>query len=434
MNTAKPQARTGASRPLALALGLALALPGAAGAVRLDYEVGLSALRSDNIALRDGEEIEDTVLMPWLTFGATHESSALRLDARGNLQYLHYVDDTFDDGLRGALSGQATWTVVEERLDLVVEDYLSRQPVDSLMAFSPDNEQQANVFTAGPTLRARLGGSGRGEIDLRYANSRAEDNPAFDSDRFSAALRAIRDLDTTRTLSGSLEATEVDYDVGDVNDYVRYDAYASYGARLRSIDATVDVGYSRVEPEGPRESDSAPLFRTRLAWRPTARSTLDLAASHAIADAAQDLMVLETDDGTPQVPIVPDLYRQQRVEFGYQYQGARFDARVRPYYQRVKYLDRAAQPPDESGRGGVLDLGMRLRPLTRLSFVAALDRRDIGTLDRVDEDLSAGLFLDHSFTRHWQGTLGVQHRRRDSNDAAQEYAENVVVVGFSFRR
>ena len=65
-----------------------------------------------------------------------------RLDARGNLQYLHYVDGSFDDGFRGALSAQAGWTLIQERLEFVVEDYLSRQPIDTLAAFSPGNEQR----------------------------------------------------------------------------------------------------------------------------------------------------------------------------------------------------------------------------------------------------------------------------------------------------
>lgn len=421
--------------PAALAAALALALPGPAGAVRLDYEVGVSALRSDNIGLADTGGVEETVLMPWLRFGATQEGSRFRLDAHGSLQYLDYRDDTFDDGFRGSLSGQALWTVVDERIDFVVEDYLSRQPIDTLSAFNRGNEQQTNVFVAGPTFHARFGAAARGQLDLRYANSRAEETDSFDSDRYNAALRLLRDFGPTRSGGLNLEATRVDYDLGARNaDYTRYDGYFSYANRLRRFDLTVDAGYTRLEPDDGSDERSSPLFRGRLGWRPSARSSFDVGASYEFADAAQDLVTLEEGAGTPQVAIGPDVYRQRRVDAGYAFDGARFDLRVRPYYQRVSYVDSLALPLDETRKGGLLEVGYRLRPRTRLSFTATRDDRDFSDLSREDRESTLGLGLENEFTRNWRGRIDVQRRERNSSVAGQDYEEDAVTVSFSYRR
>lgn len=417
------------------AVVVAAATPGSASAVRLDYELGLSVLRSDNIGLSDTGEVEDTVVSPGIRFSASQEGSTFRLDARGNLQYLYYVDDSFDDGFRGALSAQAGWTLVEERLEFVVEDYLSRQPIDTLAAFSPGNEQQANMFIAGPTLFARLGDATRAQLDLRYGNSHAEENAAFDSDRYTAALRGQREFSRTRRIGLNAEATRVDYDIPlPGTDYTRYDGYLSYGAELRRLDITVEAGYSRLELEDRPDSHSDPLFRGRVTWRLSPRSAFDAGVGYQFIDAAQDLVVLETGAGNPQVPIGPDVYRQRRADVGYRYDGERFDLRAGGYFQRVNYVDAIAADSDQDSHGGGIEVGYRVRPRTRLSFLSAFDTRDYGDLAREDDESTLGVALTHEFTRNWSTRLDLLRRQRDSSEAGQDYDENAAAISITYRR
>jgi hypothetical protein len=410
-------------------------LPGSASAVRLDYELGVSVLRSDNIGLSGAAPVEDTVVSPGLRFTASQQGSTFRLDARGDLQYLHYVDDSFDDGFRGALSAQAAWTVIDERLEFVVEDYLSRQPIDTLAAFSPGNEQQANMFIAGPTLYGRFGDATRAQLDLRYGNSQAEETTSFDSDRYSAALRAEREFSRTRRIGLNAEATEVDFDVPlPGTDYTRYDGYLSYRAELRRFDVEIDAGYSRLELDQRPGSHSDPLFRGRLAWKPSARSTLDASVGYQFIDAAQDLVLLDAGAGNPQVPIRPDVYRQRRAELGYRFDGVRFDVSLDGYVQRMDYVDAATAASDQDNHGGAFEVGYRLRPRTRLSFLAAMDTRDYRGLSREDEESILGVGLNHEFTRNWSARLDVLRRERNSTDAGQDYDEHAAGISITYRR
>jgi hypothetical protein len=116
-----------------------------------------------------------------------------------------------------------------ERLDWVFQDYMSPQQINDLASSSPDNEQQVNLFVTGPTLYARFGAATRGQFDLRYGNSYAEENDDFNGDRYSAAARVLHDLDATSAISGNLEAADVEYDdSAQTSDYKRYDAYVGY--------------------------------------------------------------------------------------------------------------------------------------------------------------------------------------------------------------
>jgi len=377
-----------------------------------------------------------------LRFDVEQAGSTLRLNMRGNLQYLDYRDDTFDDGFRGSFSGQARWTMLPERLEWTFEDYVSRQPIDTLSAFNPGNEQQTNVFVTGPSLFARMGEATRGQLDLRYSNSYAEDNDTFNGDRYNVAARVLHELSTSKRITGNLEATRAEFDNALLNsDYTRYDGYASYTSEFRTVDFGIDVGYSRLEfKDDARDDASAPLVRGNLDWKISPRSTLTANLSYEFADAAQDLIVNDVgpetpiigDSGSPEVPVTPDVFRQRRLELGYQFAGERFNFQVRPYYQRIRYVDALVQ--DESSRGGLIQASYQLRPRLTLSLLAAQETRKFDDLSREDKDFTASLSLVNEFTRHWSGRIDLQRRERNSSIAGQDYDENAAIVSFTYRR
>ncbi|HEX2083409.1 MAG TPA: hypothetical protein VHF86_08015, partial [Xanthomonadaceae bacterium] len=76
-------------RRAALTLALSLALPAWAQeqSLRIDYEVGLSGMHTDNIELVETGEDSETVFAPTLTLEARKDSSAVQLRARGGFQF-----------------------------------------------------------------------------------------------------------------------------------------------------------------------------------------------------------------------------------------------------------------------------------------------------------------------------------------------------------
>lgn len=424
----------------ALTVALLAALPGAAQAIDIQYEVGAGVLHSDNIGLSDTDPQSDTVFSPQLRFDAEQAGSTFRLNARGNVQYLDYLDNTFDDGFRGAFTGAGVWTMIPERLDWTFEDYLSRQPIDTLSAFSPGNEQQANLFVTGPSLYLHLGEATTGQIDLRYSNSYAEENEDFNSDRYNAAARVERSLSPTQAISANVEATRVRYDSALNADYTRYDGYGRYTSQFRTVDLSVDLGYSRLEFENSPKDDWLPLVRGNLAWHMSPRSTLDADLSYEYSDAADDLVVTDIngnapdldDFGNPTVAVRPEVYKQRRLELGYQFTGERVGFEVRPYYQRISYIDTTLQ--DERDFGGFAELSYRLRPRMTLLVAAAHEDRKFEGLARRDKESIGSIALVNEFTQHWSARFELQRRERNSTEIGQDYHENAAIVSFTYRR
>lgn len=435
--------RTGKARLWLALLGV---LSGSATAIDLDHEVGVAIQQSDNINLSENNPIEETVVSPRMFFEATQIGSRVELAAQGNVEYRHYVDDSFDDEVRGRFAGALNWKMIPERLDFVVQDYLSLQPVSEFVEFSPDNQQQVNVFVAGPTLHARFNPVTRGQLDLRYIDSYAEEREEFNSDRLNVAARLLRQTSRRNSLSANIEASDVSFDEGgQAADYRRYDGYVNSTMRGRRVDLLLDVGYTRLELDdeavlaGRDANSSHPLGRATINWRMSPRSALATTLRYQLSDATLSLMEpLDfdrrnfNDFRVPDSLAEPNVFRERFARVRYTYAGDRLTLSLAPYYRRVRYEEALVE--DQNRRGLVAGMDYRLGPRLTLSAYAAREDREFPDIGREDEDLVARVGLAKRFSQNWTGRMDFQRRERDSTEPGRSYDENSVMVSFSFRR
>lgn len=429
-------------RPIRTALFMAvlLGIPHVAPAAHINYETGVALWHSDNINLSQLDEDDETVLAPELRFDIDQLGATLQLLARGDIQYLDYLGDTFDDELRGELAGQANWTLSPGRLNWVLEDYLTNQPVDLLTGFTPENQQQVNVLITGPSLFVRFGPATRGQLDLRYSNSYAEENESFNGDRYSVAAHLLRELNATDDLSMTVEASEADFDASLPGaQYSRYDGYISYGRRLKSLVLRIDLGYSQLDLADGLDNESAPLARGSLDWSASPSSTFSADLAYQFADAAQDLVSRGSDMDTPiselenaQVAVRPEVFREHRIELVYTFTGERTLLRAGPRYQRVDY--QTSLSPDQTNETSFVAIDYRLRPGWQLSLQASHENRNYDDRARRDRDNVIGAGVTYEASSHWVWRFDVEHRERNSSAAGQDYDENVALVSFSYRR
>lgn len=423
-----------------LPAAILLVVPGHAAAVRIDYQFDLSLLHSDNIALSTTEPVSDTAVASQLSFDARQSGGDLLLKSRGQLQRIHYLGDNFPAEWRGGFAGQLEWTLVPQRVSFVVEDYLTREPVNLLNSLAPDNQQQVNVLVAGPDLAARLGPATRAELELRYGNSHADETPSFNGHRYSAAARVLRDTSATRRGSLNLETTRAEFDLSPR--YTLRNAYVGFGMERPAFSLDLAVGSSRLDPWIGGTSGDTELLRGNLYWRATPRSVLSAGWRSGFSDAAEYLVAHGQDLDAPAPPdlrllefpvhIGAGAFRERRVEMGYRFDGERLAVEVRPYDERILYLDGTV--PDHRSRGGSLELDYRLRPRTTLSLVAARQNRRYLDIAREDTDFLASVGFVERVTRHWSWRVDLQHRRRDSSMEGQAYDGNAAILAITYER
>jgi hypothetical protein len=436
-------------RRIALCIALLAALPTGAQAAQINYSIGGTIEHSDNIALTETNPQEESTLSTDIDFDLTQTGRNTTLAARGNLEYLYYTGDLFDDDVRATLVGTFNWNTWQDRLKLIVEDYASYEPIDVLAADAPNNQQQVNVFVAGAQFNLRPGAATRTRIDLRYNNYWAEETDDFNGDRYNAAFTLWQEPSPTTRIAATVEGSEVKYDQVSLDtlgaDYQRLDTYVTWNRNLSDIDLEIRAGYSWIELTDYNTKDDAPLFRTLLTWRASARSTLDMGLYYQFSDAAQELMTDVTDPmgvpvtpgGTPtvdptDVTIGPDLYRQRRVDVGYRYNGERFSASVRPYYEDNDYIDPTAESEGSYGIG--VGMSWAIQSSLFLTGSMSASYRSFDSFDRDDDDFSVYIGLLKIFTRHWSMGFDLRHQERNSNVPEASYDENAAIFSVRYTR
>ncbi|MGY0634495.1 hypothetical protein [Luteimonas sp. A478] len=416
-------------------LALMLAISGTCAAAEIDYELGLSGAHSSNIALSEDAETSDTILAPRLRFAVAQRGSAFALQARGLVEHRDYLDDTFPREWRGELAGQAEWTIAPDRFSLVLEDYLSHQPVDIGAGLSPGNLQRVNVFIAGPTFQTRFNGTTRAQLDVRAAKSYAEVTEEFNGDRLSAAARLQRETGSLGHVALNLVASEVEFDdPGQDSDYSRTDAYASYRRELAHGSFELDLGRSWVDPDRGGSTVSATLARAGFVWAPTGRSRFDLQARYQLADSAQELIIRQIDLAEPMIQelfastleVNADVHRQRRLQLDYRFRGDRLELRLRPRYRSYRYLQSTLS--DREDVSGYTELAYRIRPRTTLAIYATALNREFMTTQRKDRDRIYGIRAEHRWTRHLTTQVGFHRNTRDSTTSGFSYGENVATI------
>lgn len=412
-----------------------------AGAWELNYSLDMALGYSDNINQSATDPVGQTILIPRLDFDFKEEGASLEARAVGQVEYRDYLQGDFGNEVRGQLSGVATWIILPHRLNFDFEDYASVQPVDILAPNAPNNQQQTNVFTLGPTFNFRLDPTLNGQAELRLTNSTASETKDFNSNRVLGAVRAVKDLNARDQLSANVEYQDVHFtDPSGGPDYARADAFVRYQSKLSELDLDFAGGYSRIAFSGPGD-DSGFLGRALVTWRASPSNTFSLGAMRQFADASQDLVVdpaalVATAQGSGVVvgssSISPQVYLEKRIQAGYAYQSGRYRVHVEPYYKKLDYL--LDPTGDQTAHGAVAGISYRMRPLWTLAFDATEETRDYVSIGRRDEDLRFDLSFTDQLARQWSVRFDLIRNERNSTALDQGYRENVAFLTLIFKR
>lgn len=447
MSLAAALHRNAARSGLLAATALALALPAArAHAWRLDWIAELGIEHNDNVNLSETDPVSENILRPSIGFLLSQEGAIVQASVRGFAEYREYLDGTYGGEFLGELDGIVNWVMIPERLHFSVQDRLSILPISQLAPDAPENRQQTNVFAVGPTLFFRLSPTLRGQAELRWIDTYAEETVGFDTERLSAALRAIKDLDATRQLSMNVQAQTVDVDNNELApDYDRYDVFGRYSQTLTHFDLALELGYSWLDFDSGG-SRSSPLARGILSWRPNESSSFSVIASRRFSDTAEGLIEPSGGDGTP--PSLPPIviigdndavnalsYEETSLEVGYGYTGTRATFGVTPFYRKLDYVDIGDDPgPDQTGRGVTAYWTWRLRPTWSILADARFERLNFDESDIDIDTRTASIWLRKEWTPHWSSRLGYSRYERENSVSDLDATQNVYYLAVTYTR
>jgi len=430
--------RSSWTRSAHLALGgitIAVLASGVAHAGELAYGGAYIGEYSTNVARTVTGEREDWINSALVGMAYRERSSTLTADFYGQAEYRAYKKDTFDSTDLYYVAASGVWAIEPKQFYWTLGDLLRQVLIDPAAPDVPSNRVTVNVFNTGPDALARINPSNTLAVGLRYGNDTYSDHRA-DADRYGAYVRWLHNIGTRATVSGNVDAVDVNFrDPAPRNDYRLADYYLGLTTRSPTFAGTLDLGYTVVNElpgsfsSGDKTSEGYPLVRLSLTRQITRDRTAGIAARAAFSDAGAALIGRQTELGVQppggtgylaEVPIA-DPYFEKRGEVFFLSKGSGFLWDARALARRLEYQHAAASDRDETiGLAGVTYLWSLV---TSTVFYGEYIRREYDISNRIDVDSTVSLRFSRRLTRSFSLALEGKQVRRNSTDPLAEYVD-----------
>jgi hypothetical protein len=410
----------------------------------IDWSLGLGYEHSDNLGRRGIDPQSGSRVSPFADISASEDGEALRANLIGSVSYSRYSGVDFDPNFNIRLAAEAVWSISPERLLWTVSNSASQQPIDIFASAAPDNVQNSNVFSTGPTLLYRFSEAMGGRTELRYVNSYAESADAFNSDRVVLTSRLLRNLSPVTTLSGnaSLESVRLDNPTATASDFQRLGLFGGYDWRSSRTTVRAELGWNWVDLDDGLDNRNGLLARAAGTVALTDISSLDLGLRHELSDSATDLagnapnvdeLLLPDSVGgvAGAATLNSEVYELDRIDISYSRLGQLFTVRAGGYYSGQDYDN--ASTSDQRNRGFSLTIDYALSQRTSLGAFAIANWLRFADTDFDSREDEYGLRTRTRLRRDLDLNFEVTHAERDSSDPTGIFDENRVYAAIVWR-
>lgn len=401
----------------------------------VDFDVRAGAGVSDNINLVfEGEpKTEETLQTVASRFTVRGGGDRTELDLGGNLQFVHYLQDTYEDQVLGGATLNFVGNVVPERLRWRITDNYGQQSLDPLQTINPGNQQNINIFRTGPALTVPLGG--RHQLDLQAVETRTSVEQAnIDSARTTAQVAFTRQNSSIWSSSIGVSAQKLEYQEVEGFDFETRSAFVRASATGGRSSLSLTLGTSSIENLA-RDADGT-TFAVAFGRRFAGPGTLAVSVTRGFSDAGNLFRLTQSssiDVGERQdIFATPDAFENTSGFITYLRTTPLADWAVQGFWRKDEFQTQTQFNRDEFG----IRLSMRrdLPARLELGLNGGSVRRDLQGFRQEDDT--------HIYTvelvRRVGETMGLGLRRthtlRDQVREGLDRKENRYELFFSYRR
>jgi hypothetical protein len=399
----------------------------------IGWTIDAGAAHTDNAALTDTAEKSDTMGLLGGSIDYEHDSRRLKASLVGSGNYVHYLDDTFDDDFQSQASGKLAVGIVPDRFLWNVEDTFGQISVNQFQPVTPDNRQNVNTFSTGPDFIARLGPQSDLTFSGRYGDTQYEESDQIDSKRWSGSVAFRRHVSDTTSWGVIASQQHTEYDVPGSPEYdqpMLYGTWQTTGAR-QSL--SIDVGANRIEVDD--ESSTKPLVRVDWSRRIATAWTMGVRLKSEYQNTADQFLNqnLIRNASAPELGIsqAPAANHSGEVSFAFARPRTRFS--VGGGYSQLDYsVDNGL---NEDAWYGAVEISRRHTPRLEGFVNYRIDKRTYERNAALDDTRQlAEVGLDWRLGKALYMTAAYQYSNADSDAATSRYSANMIYLMFSFRQ
>lgn len=247
------------------------------------FELSAALGWSDNIGGLYQDQVSETIAGVGVQAQMLRENHRLNYSIAADLQYLEYLEGTFDSEVAGYAALDTNAVLVPEILTLVLQDTFGQTQISPFAPSTPDTRQNINVLAAGPDLRLEMGDALVFLASGRYILEDYEITPA-NSNRTQVQAGFYHEFSADSSLGFLGQRTEVDYDDAPEANSERDELLLRYQLRARRTAMLLEGGTSNLRLDSGFERDIF-LYRADVTRELTPRTFLNVAAGYELSDS-----------------------------------------------------------------------------------------------------------------------------------------------------
>ena len=426
-------------------LGCGLALLASATASAADdadaelgtrYRLSAGVAHSDNVARTRLSPVEETAIDAGLVAGIRYDHNRFNLELDADLLFRKHDYSGFGNELIGGLAAEAEFELVHEHLSWIFEENLGHALVSSLVAGTPGNTQNLNLFSTGPNAYLPLGSRAGVRLQGRLTDVSYQESDG--GNRRVAGLfgvtRAVGD-DSSISLNGSLE--KVYYkNLPSSRDYDIQSVFADWEAVGSRTTLRISAGYSTLNQDA--ESSKGAIYGVELVRRLTSRSNVTLGLGHSFGDSADSLrreqQIGGVSGGSVPTNISSDPLESDYASLGWEFVAARSALALAIDWRRESHTLETLL--DRELKSGSIRISRRLGPRFTLAFTADYASEDFATADIGFDEWSSGIGIEWALTPSFGFGLDWMHLEGIGDTIAgpgtRDFVENRYTLRFSW--
>lgn len=399
-------------------------LLGAEARADLTYEVEAGVGHTDNITRVETGETDETLATIGTRVDWTEDTRRLSADVFADLDYVEYLDGTYDGEIVGTADADLNFGIVPDRLIWQVQDSFGQAQSDPFVPVTPENSEYVNYFTTGPDLILNLGPQNSARLFGRYSRTNYEVTD-LDGERTAAGLSLIRALSGASKVALNATTDESEFDNPANTGYERRSASLSYDLTGARTTLSTQAGYSWIELDDGTKSGGE-LFELTLTRVVTNSSTLELTAGSQFSDAGEQLRGITSVGGSgagpSQVLATTDPFVDRNIAVSWDFRRNRTGVTFGVSYDESEYEEETQFNRNRVAYSA--SYSRRLQATLTLMLSAYYSQLEYEETDLTFDDLEASLSLTWNLTEHLGLRASIDHYDRGSTQPNGNFDEN----------
>ena len=400
------------------------------GVPQFGLDVGYEMRASDNVALRRGAEgVEDIVHSPFVDVSALIDNARVDLDANYRWLGRYFQDGTFPDDNVVTGSGGVTVAVLPQRITWDARYTRSQQLRNLQQPDNPLNQREFDIYETGVLLGLLPPGPTTASLSARIQEQRSSLD--FDrSQRVTTGLQLKRTVSSKTTLGLSADRLRVVFDEPFFPDYERLTGAVTFAYSGAALTLDGRVGYNEISFDEAEDSNGGESLGLSATWRLTGSQQLRLSASRELTDQTPGLGVGQLGFGDfRDQGAFGRVFEQSRAGVTWRTSRGRWNLSATANVSRQEFVEGGQSDIDRWSVGG--NVGYRFTPKLSADLSLRLNRNEFAGQDREDEQLFGNLRFNWNPGPRTRFSLGLSHRRADSQAATFNFEETAAILTLS---